>query len=64
MTWLNQQGWSDEPPAQPSLSVVGGPKPYKTDAKGRPEIGSVMVNPRGETIRYVNHYEGWSREIV
>ena len=64
VTWLNQQGWTDEPPAQPSLSVVGGPKPYKTDAKGRPEIGSVMVNPRGETIRYVNHYEGWSREIV
>lgn len=63
-TWLNQQGWTDEPPAQPSLSVVGGPKPYKTDAQGRPQIGSVMVNPKGETIRYVNHYEGWSREIV
>lgn len=39
-------------------------KPYKTDAQGRPQIGSVMVNRKGETIRYVNHYEGWSREIV
>lgn len=39
-------------------------KPYKTDVKGRPEIGSTMVNKRGEHLRYVNHFDGWMREYA
>ena len=62
VTWLNQQGWTDEPPSQPSLSVVDGPKPYKTDRYGNPEIGATKVNAKGDHYRYINHFDGWMRE--
>lgn len=61
VTWLNQQGWTDEPPAT-GLTVINGGKPYKTDYQGRPEIGSEMVNAKGHRLRYINHYDGWMRE--
>lgn len=61
VTWLNQQGWTDEPPTA-GLTVINGGKPYKTDYQGRPEIGSEMVNAKGHKLRYINHYDGWMRE--
>lgn len=47
----------------PYITAILKPKhPWRTDAQGRPEIGSTRITRDGRQQVYVNHYDGWMNE--